>query len=298
MQRTHSGLLLPVSALVLSAALLAAQDAPPAFEVASVRPNNSGEGFVRFGRQPGGRFTATNVPLRELIRFAYQVQPFQIEGAPGWAASERFDIVAKAEGDPPLSLPGGPPDAMALMMRTLLAERFKLKLHNETRDLPVYALLPARADRKPGPKLAASTVDCAAVMAARGRAGGPPPPMPQFGERMQCGFRIGPGTLSAGSASMTQLANGLSPMVGRQVVDQTGWSGNFDFDLTWTPDQMPQRAPGTPADQPVRINGIDIDPNGPSIFTAVQEQLGLKLDSTRGPVQVLVIDSVERPTPD
>jgi len=82
------------------------------------------------------------------------------------------------------------------------------------------------------------------------------------------------------------------------VLDRTGLTGNYDFTLTWTPDQMPQRAPGTPADQPIRVNGVDIDPNGPSIFTAVQEQLGLKLDSQRGPVDMLVIDRAEHPVED
>jgi uncharacterized protein (TIGR03435 family) len=97
---------------------------------------------------------------------------------------------------------------------------------------------------------------------------------------------------------MAQLATTLSQQVRRIVVDRTGLTGRFDFDLQWTPEQLPPRAPGTPADQPLRINGADIDPNGPSIFTAMQEQLGLKLDSTNGSVDVLVIDGVEQPTPD
>ena len=97
---------------------------------------------------------------------------------------------------------------------------------------------------------------------------------------------------------MEQVLQFLSPAVNRVVVDRTGLIGNFDVDLAWTPERLPQRAPGTPADQPIRANGVDIDPNGPSIFTAVQEQLGLKLESTKGPVDVLVIDHAEPPTPD
>ena len=97
---------------------------------------------------------------------------------------------------------------------------------------------------------------------------------------------------------MTQIIQFLSPSVNRVVMDRTGLTGNFDLDLQWTPERLPQPAPGTPADQPIRVNGTDIDPNGPSIFTALQEQLGLKLDSTKGPVDVLVIDHVEQPGPD
>jgi uncharacterized protein (TIGR03435 family) len=96
---------------------------------------------------------------------------------------------------------------------------------------------------------------------------------------------------------MTNLATALSQVVQRSVVESTGLNGNFDFELSWTPDQLPSR-PGMPADQPFRMNGVVIDPNGPSIFTAIQEQLGLKLESERAPVVVLVIDHVERPTPD
>src|ERR1700730_1586691 len=104
--------------------------ANPVFEVASVKQNKSGEGFIRIGMAPGGRFTASNVPLRQLIQLAYQIQPFQIVGGPNWIASDRFDIVAKAAGDLPPPTPGvaGP---VQLMMRTLMADRFKLTLHNE-----------------------------------------------------------------------------------------------------------------------------------------------------------------------
>jgi bla regulator protein blaR1 len=261
------------------------------FEVASVKPNKSGEPFVRLGIQPGGRYTATNVPLRLLIRNAYQIQDFQLIGAPDWVSSDRFDIVAKAEGDVPPSPPGGPPGPIQFMLRALLAERFNLKVHSEQRELPIYALVVARNDGKLGAQLRPAAVDCAAVMA--GRRGGPPPAPPQPGERMPCGMRIGPGQLTGGSLPVSQIANTLSPFVGRVVVDRTGLSGNFDFDLTWTPDQIPQGPPppGAPQLPP-------IDPNGPSILTAVQEQLGLKLDSTKGPVDVLVVDRVARPTPD
>jgi uncharacterized protein (TIGR03435 family) len=267
------------------------QTPAPAFEVASIKPNHSGDGRVMMQQQPGGRFTATNIPLRLLIRNAYQLQDFQIVGAPSWINSERYDIVAKAEdGTPPEtpSLDRTGPNRIQLMIRSLLAERFQLVAHDETRELPIYALVVARSDGKLGPDLKKSEVDCNAVFAAgRGR-GMPPPPAPESGERPQCGIRIGMGNLAMGGAPLPQFANSLAMFVGRTVQDKTGLAGNYDVTLTWTPDQMPQRPPGAPEPPPA-------DPNGPSIFTALQEQLGLKLDSQKGPVSVLVIDRVERP---
>jgi len=103
------------------------------------------------------------------------------------------------------------------------------------------------------------------------------------------------GNIAIGGSTLAQLANSLSMFTGRTVLDRTGLAGTFDVNLTWTPDQMPSRAPGTAADQLIRVNGVDIDPNGPSIFTAVQEQLGLKLDSGKGPVEILVVDQAQHP---
>ncbi|HJZ77912.1 MAG TPA: TIGR03435 family protein [Vicinamibacterales bacterium] len=281
--------------------------AAPAFEVASIKPNNSGDGRVMLGNQPG-RFTATNVTLRMLIRQAYQLQDFQITGGPSWLNSDHFDIVAKIDpavqesinaargGIGPAAIPGQGPNPLQLMIRSLLAERFKLVVHNETKEQTIYALVLAHSDGKLGPDLKKSDVDCAALMnaRARGQAAAPPGP-PQAGQRMPCAVRIGPGNLSASAGTLAQFAQSLGMFVGRVVVDKTGLTGGYDIDLTWTPDQMPQRAGGAPGDQPVRVNGVDIDPNGPSIFTAVQEQLGLKLDSQKGPVEMLVIDRAEKP---
>ena len=266
--------------------------APLAFEVAAVKQNKSGENFIRFGMLPGGRFTADNAPFRELLRFAFQVQPFQIEGLPAWANSDRFDVTAKAEGEIAPTQPGqaGP---IQFMMRTLLAERFGLVYHEETREMPISVLVLARPDGKLGPGLEKSTTDCQAMFAAR-RGGGPPPPPPAFGEKLQCGFRVGPGTISGGASQMTQLAQFLSQNMGRIVLEKTGLAGNYDFNITYTPDQMPNfngqpgLAPGFPA----------IDPNGPPLATAIQEQLGLKLESQRGPVTMFVVDNVSQPTPD
>ena len=263
-----------------------------AFEVASVKPNKSGTPNVQIGVQPGGRFTATNVPLRQLIIFAYQLQNFQLIDAPEWTRNERFDILAKAEGDVPAT-PLGTVGPIQLMMRSLLAERFGLKVHNETRELPIYELRLAREDGKLGAQMQPSTVDCAAQRGGARRGGGPPAP-PAPGERPTCGMFGGFGTIRAGGIELSLLARNLAGVVGRVIIDRTGLTGRFDFDLTFTPDQFTQIAPpppGVPQPPPA-------DPNGPSLFTALQEQLGLKLEPARGPVEVLVVDSVSQPTPD
>lgn len=260
------------------------------FEVASVKPNKSGDGRVMLAMPPTGRITATNVPVRLLLQQAYQVQPFQIIGAPDWAASDRFDIVAKAPD-------GAPPEQYRPMMRNLLADRFKLKAHMETREMPIYALVLARGDGKLGPNLAPAKADCDALARGR-RAGGPPPAPPQPGQPMECGAMVGIGSMNAGGMAMADLARSLSGLVNRIVIDKTGLSGRYDFQLTYTPDGR-GNALGLPGGAPPL--GVDApagDPNGASLFTAVQEQLGLKLDSQKGPVEVLVIESIEQPTAD
>jgi uncharacterized protein (TIGR03435 family) len=153
-------------------------------------------------------------------------------------------------------------------------------LHNESRELPVYALVLARNDKALGPKIRQTALDCAAL-----RTG----PVPDPSKPSACGFRVGLGTMAAQGVGMNALAFTLSSSVGRVVLDRTGLSGDFDFDLSWTPDPLSGSA--SPAQPPTEANA-------PSIFTALQEQLGLKLEPTRGPVEVLVIDNVEQPTPD
>jgi uncharacterized protein (TIGR03435 family) len=250
----------------------------PAFEVASVKPNRSGALAIQIDRPASDRFTATNVPLRELIRFAYDVQDMRLTGGPDWIRSERFDIVAKSEQTLPAWTSSGPPMPLLLMTRTLLADRFGLVVHQETRELPIYALVVAREDRKFGPEISASKLDCG------NQTKGPQP---------ECGMRIGPGQMAMTGTPMSQFAMVLSNFVQRVVIDRTQLAGTFDFRLSWTPDRMPQGPPppGAPPLPPV-------DPNGASLFSALQEQLGLKLESTRAPLDVLVIDRVERPTPD
>jgi uncharacterized protein (TIGR03435 family) len=292
---THSTTVIGLSLLLISSSFVRAQSPvstteKPKFEVASVRPNTADDGKVMMGIQPGGRYNAVNVPVWDLIRQAYGLQRFQLVGGPDWMESARYDIVAKAEGDIPRGLPGEPLGPLNLMLQDLLEERFKLRTHRETRELPIYALTLARRDRKLGTGLRESSVDCS-LIAGRGRSG-PPPGPPAPGMRPTCGIRIGPGQIMAGGAPIAQLSLVMSQLAQRIVIDRTGLSGNFDVDLTYTPDRLPQGPP------PPGVQMPSIDPNGPSLFTAVQEQLGLKLESERGPVEVLVIDHVERPTPD
>jgi bla regulator protein blaR1 len=291
----------------------------PTFEVASVKANKSSGGRRGLGMQPGGRFNAENVPVRLLIQNAYRVQPNQLIGGPGWLDSDRFDIVAKADPalmTPPPGGPGSGPSAVDLMVRALLADRFKLVVHTETREQDIYALVLARPDGKLGPQLKPVSDECAAMIAARrggpprGERGAPPPPPPpgppQPGEKVPCGsMMMGPGNLNSGGLGMQQIAQALSqasgtggPMSagGRMVQDKTGLTGMYEFALQWTPDQLPGGRGFDGGGPPPGFPGID--PNGPSLLTAVQEQLGLKLESRKAPVDVLVIDRIEHPTED
>jgi uncharacterized protein (TIGR03435 family) len=287
-------------ASLLAATAIAAQttqspDSPePAFEVASVKANKTGAAGGSFVMPPG-RFSATNIPLKVLITNAYQLSFFQVVGGPDWVSTDRFDIAARTPD-------GTPPEQTRAMVRTLLRERFKLAVHMETRDTPIYALVTARADQRPGPNLKPSTTDCgpirtqrAAAIAEVARARGgrvPVPPPPGPNEPVVCQMRVsgrGGSTLTyrAGNVTMTALANALRPYVGREVVDRTGLVGEFDFDLEFAP-------PPTTGSVDAGIPVAPLD-DAASIFTALQEQLGLKLESTRGPVELMVIDSAERP---
>jgi len=261
----------------------------PSFEVASVKRNTSGDSRAPMRTQPGGRFVATNVLLKFLIAAAFGMPDppslidARILGGPEWIGSERYDINAKANIEFRPS-PDGPARELLLMIRSLLEERFKLKAHRETRELPIYELVLARADRRLGPEMRKPATDCDAAIAA----GIPPPRQP--GEPPPCGLMAGPARTIAGGATMQQLAANLTVRLERLVFDKTGLTGRFAFTLAFTPDRMPTEAP-PPGIPP-------IDPNGPSLVTALQEQLGLKLEPARGPVDVLVIDRVEHPAAD
>jgi uncharacterized protein (TIGR03435 family) len=257
-----------------------------------VKPNKSGDPHGTIVVQPGGRFVAINVPVRQLITYAYGLQASQLGDGPTWSRTDRFDVTAKAGVE--IQSPDGTPSASAqLMLQALLAERFKLAIHREPRELPIYVLVLARSDRSLGPGMRASTTDCSSPSTARGRSSGPPTVPVSFTEPVTCGVRMGHGRLTAADATLPQFITSLANTVQRVVQDRTGLVGRYDMVMTWVPDSMPQSAqgPGTAVPTP-------LDPNGVSIFTALQEQLGLKLESSSGQVEVVVIDSLDRPTPD
>ena len=272
-----------VAAIAASAGplpFLQIQDPPrQSFEVASVKPNKSGETTSFLTAKPGGNFAVGNMTLRGLIMYAYGIQGFQLVGAPDWVATERFDITAKAAANVPPT-PIGQLSPEALMLRSLLEDRFRLSAHRETRDLPIYALVLARADGRLGPRLRQTTSDyCAKLREAAGKPGATPAPT---GSPV-CGMRPGGSgnEITAGAVPMNELARLLNVVAARTVVDRTGLNGVWDFDLQWSPPNAP-----------------NADPDRPSIFTALPEQLGLRLDATTGPVEVLVIDRLERLVPD
>ena len=271
--------------VVLSAAaVLSAQtpEPPPMPYVASVKVNASGseESFTR--RMPGGTFLASNMKLHNFIAFVYGLQPFQVEGGPDWTREVRFDVTIKAETNVgPVAI--GPTQIGQQLARAVLAERFALTAHRETRERPVFALVRARQDGALGPRLTQSKTDCAALAREAGASGAPWPPRSIDG-RILCGLQILGNTLTAGGYPMSEFQRYLTGQTQRPVIDRTGLAGGWDFELTFAP---PDPSPDAAAER-----------NIPALFTALQEQLGLKLDSTRGPAEVLVIDRVERPTPD
>ena len=295
-----------VGGLLVVTGTLLAQNAP-SFEVASVKPNASGGRDAYWQSPPGGgRVVIRNLPLRTIISWAYQLEANddRLIGAPDWIRTEKFDVEAKAPEGVEVGglLRIGPAGPGLLMMRTLLAERFHLEIHTEMRELPIYALMTANADGRMGPQLIRSDIDCDRFNAdvRAGRAVSPPPPAP--GTVAPCRTFNFRNRLAHGSQPLAALTDYLSGLMRRLVIDRTGLSGRFDYELTWTPDQLPA------ADSPDRIavggvdidltGGVTLDPNGAALLTALREQLGLKVESARGPVQVFVIDRVERPTPD
>jgi uncharacterized protein (TIGR03435 family) len=221
-----------------------------AFEAASIHPNNSGSGSSRTS-MTNHRLTASNVTVKALMITAYKIQDYQIIGGQPWIGSDRFDIVAKAEENADA---GQVPE----MIRGLLAERFKLRFHHETRALPVYALVVTdRAKLKPN----------------------------SYDGEKNHNWHTDRGKLDYRNMPFETFVIMLSNQVDRLVVNRTGLTGNFDLQLEWSPEAT--RAAAEPA-------GVTL--GGPSIFTALREQLGLRLEATKAPVDAIVIDSLERPS--
>lgn len=256
-----------------------AQATPSAtFDVASVKPNTGADGARGIVVDPG-RFTATSVPLADLIRYAYGFNSLasqsQVVGGPTWIATARFDIVATSDGQPTLP-----------MLKALLEDRFKVAVHTESREADVYVLLVDRQDRRLGPSIHPSTSTCEGA--------GVPLPATSAPTGPRCGIAGRPGSYHGEGTSMAQLARALGnfPAIGRVVIDRTALTGVFDWTLMWTPSfNTGPTANAPPVANPAADAGI-------SIFTALREQLGLKLDAQRLPIDVLIVDHAELPTPD
>ena len=282
--------------VVAVTAVIAQETTKPAgegvFEVATLKQNKSGERGNGIRRLPGGRVTVTNMPVRFLITAAYGLGQWQLIGGPSWLADDRFDIIAKLEGNPEWGGPGGStPDPLWIAFRKLLADKFKLKIHTEMRDLDAYALVMVKPGT-PGPALKPSTTDCRALaeQLRQGKqpAGGPP----MTDGIMPCSILGRIGQISFDGFPMSQAAGMLVGQAGRPVIDRTNLTGNWRFLMKFA-QERPQGAPLPPPGEPVAA-----DPDAPSFFTALQEQLGLKLESTKAPFEVTVIDSAEHPVED
>jgi len=274
---------LAVMATIPRSAPLSAQPATPAFASASVDPNTSGTGTGRMQLRPGGGFAATNVTLRELVAFAYQRHAFDkrdVTGGPDWSDTDRFDVTAKAASEHVVD-PDGAFRQTWSMLRTLLADRFKLKAREENRDRPVYVLTRVSTGGALGPKLRPSDIDCGAVMR------GERPMKP--GEGPPCSMKTPPGRLFANTFTMPAFASLLSAHLDRVVVDRTGLEGRYDFEVESSDIKAPPNYKPGPSD-------LALPPAaGPALAVALREQLGLKLEPQTAPVPVVVIDSAERP---
>jgi len=266
--------------LTLLAVSALPQEKRPEFEVASVKANTSGSGMVMIRPPAGGRFTATNARVKMLVSLAYNVQGFEISGGPGWVDTDGFDIEAKA-ADANINI-----DGLRPMLQSLLADRFQLKVRQETREVPVYAItLPKGSSKLPEAKEGG----CREIKPNEPL----PPPTPGKFPPTPCGgFFMGPNHLEGGKISMTQLSNALTNLLGKPVIDKSGFTGTFDVKLDFTPEGTAFRGGPTPDGVP----GPNADNPLPNIFTALQDGLGVKLESTKGPGNMLFIDHVEKPS--
>jgi uncharacterized protein (TIGR03435 family) len=252
-----------LAVLVVVSAPAAPKGQTPAFEVASVKKVINNEGILMIAFDPE-RFEAL-ATLHTLIQVAFDLRDFQLEKEPSWLYSDYFRVIATTPGKVPVS-------EVRLMLQGLLADRFKFVAHLETRVVDSYALVMARADGRMAPQLRKTEIDCAAL--------GPNAPSVPPSSKAWCGLRgTGPRRITGQGATMGQFAGLLSGFAGRTVVDETGLDGGYDLEFSWFPDR-------TVAD------------SGPSLATALEDQLGFKLRPTKGPLDFLVVDHVELPTPD
>jgi uncharacterized protein (TIGR03435 family) len=257
----------------------------PQFEVATVRINKSGGARGEIAAPPGtGRLTITNMTVTDLIQSAYGLQlPSLLEKVPDWVRTQRVDVVAKAESPAPMP-------ALQQMLQPLLAERFKLAIHTEMRTMDALAIVQANKDGRLGPKFKRSDADCPGVGTTNRLALAADQPV---GGGQRCGILPGGvGRIVAAGIEMRNLAALLAPSQRRPIIDQTGLTDRYDIDLTYTPEAFSAAARAVRGTPPPP----DVDPNGPPLATALEEQAGLRLRATRAPVEVVVIDRIELPT--
>jgi uncharacterized protein (TIGR03435 family) len=245
------------------------------FEVASIKLNKSSDRAVRIGAK-GGRFTAINFPLQMLITRAYKISDLQFTGAPKWLSSDRYDIEAKAEGDPS-------PEAISAMLQSLFEERLQLKYHREFKEMAIYALVVKKAG-----KLKASEGECVPGTPSHAVPSRPETPVIPCGRATTTA-----GHLLGAKIEIGQLVKPLSELSGRIVRDETNLTGKYDINVEYTPERSLGLSPNSPANSAAIPQAPD--PGGPSLFDAIEEKLGLKLELKNEPVEIMVIDHVERP---
>lgn len=285
LKRTAAAVALAAGVLVQGQELPLVREA--SFEAATIRPNDSGR--LTWNVTVSGRYAVTNVTMERFITAAFQLHPDQVAGLPGWARTEGWDITAR--WDPQMGRAADNSSIWQLALRRLLAERAQLRFRREVQQRPVYALMRNRTDGPLGPNLKPAQIDCDALqprVEAAARAGQPSPIPPATDTYFPCGLRSAGGanrTIRSGGVGLFEFMQELSVLTGRTVVDRTALEGRWDFFLRFTP---PDRL----------VAGTATDPAFPDLFTAVREQLGLKLESAQGPVNMFVVERIERPAAD
>ena len=243
------------------------------FEVSTIKPSAPDARATAIGMPPGGRLEIVNMTLREMIVNAYNVQPFQVSGGPGWLDSVHYDISAKAGAQQTR-------EDVLLMLQALLADRFQLAFRREIRQLPIFALVLARKDGKLGPRLIPSKEGACTPF-------DPAKPFAVDTMRLCGAFSLGSDGLTLVGGTISSLTPRLSRLLGRVVIDKTGLTRNFDINIEWSPDE-------TLAMQPA--NRGRVDNIGPAIFTVFRHDLGLDFKAERGPVEILIVQRAEKPS--